>query len=143
MCSASSQCCTNSRLWPNPFRANLLRGGCPICRPKKAFFLRWQSWPWGGSHHADSYNRFTGSFVSSPSPWEQGWTHPERFGAMVRFREAAGHMIQASTACTLMGSAMPNSSIGISSVILKSGVGKQKQYMRLGTVGDSRPRRGN
>ena len=34
--------------------------------------LRWQSWPWGGSHHADSYNRFTGSLVSSPSPWEQG-----------------------------------------------------------------------
>ena len=41
-------------------------------------------------------NRFTGSFVSSPSPWNQRWTHPERFGAMVPFREAAGHMLQAS-----------------------------------------------
>ena len=61
---------------------------------------------------------------------------------MVLFREAAGHMIQASTACTWMGSAMPNSSIGISSVIPRSGVGKQKQYTRLGTVGKSRPRRG-
>ena len=27
---------------------------------------------------------------------------------MVQFREAAGHMKQASTACTWMGSAMPN-----------------------------------
>ena len=51
-----------------------------------------------------------------PKPWEQGWTHPERFGAMFLFLEAAGHMIQASTACTWMDSAMPNSSIGISSV---------------------------
>ena len=40
-----------------------------------------------------------------------------------------------------MGSAMPNSSIGISSVIPRSGVGKLKQYTRLGTVGESRPRR--
>ena len=31
-----------------------------------------------------------------------------RFGAMVLFREAAGHMIQACTACTWMGSAMPD-----------------------------------
>ena len=59
---------------------------------------------------------------------------------MVLFREAAGHMVQASTACTWMGSAMPNSSIGISSVIPRSGVGKQKQYTRLGTVGEFRPR---
>ena len=113
----------------------------PICGPRKACTLRWQSWPWGGNH-TDSCNRFTGSFVSSPSPWKQRWTHPERFGAMVLFREAAGHMIQASTACTWMGSAMPNSSIGISSVIPRSGVGKQKQYTRLGTVGESRPRHG-
>ena len=126
----------------NPFRANSPRGGCPICVPRKACTLWWQSWPWGGSHHADSYNRFKGSFVSSPSPWEQGRTHPERFGAMVLFREAAGHMIQASTACTWMGSAMPNSSIGISSAIPRSGDGKQMQYTRLGTVGESRSRRG-
>ena len=63
--------------WSNPFRANSPRGGCPIWGPRKACTLRWQSWPWGGSHHADSYNRFTGSFVSSPRPWKQRWTHPK------------------------------------------------------------------
>ena len=52
---------------------------------EKACNPRWQSWPWGGSHYADSYNRFTGSFVSSPSPWKQRWTHPARFDAMVLF----------------------------------------------------------
>ena len=48
----------------------------------------------------------------------------KRFGAMVLFREAASHMIQTSTACTWMGLAMPNSRMGINSVIPRSEVRK-------------------
>ena len=49
MCSASSQCGTDSRLWPDLFRVNLLRGGCSICPPKSvypavaAMAMRWKS----------------------------------------------------------------------------------------------------
>ena len=64
----------------------------------------------------------------------------KRFGAMVLFREAAGHMIQASTACTWMGSAMPNSSIGISSVIPRSEIRKVLTGEKVsGNIDDCEP----
>ena len=92
MCFASSQRGTNSRLWPNPFRANSPRGGCPICGPRKACTLRWQSWPWGGRSSCGLLQQICRKLCFLPSPWKQGWTHPVRFGAMVLFREAAGHV---------------------------------------------------
>ena len=49
-----------------------------------------------------------------------------KFGAMALFREAAGHMIQASTAFFEMGSDTLNSSTGTSSVIPSGGVGKRE-----------------
>ena len=61
---------------------------------------------------------------------------------MVLFREAADHKVQVLKACIWMGSAMPNLNIGTNSVIPSGGVGKRKQFTRLGTVGESRPRRG-
>ena len=77
-----------------------------------------------------------------PKPKGVGLNPSGKVRPMVLFREAAGHMVQASTACTWMGSAMPNSSIGISSVIPRSGIEKQQQYTTLGTVGESCPRQG-
>ena len=53
---------------------------------------------------------------------------------MVLFREAAGHMIQASTACTSMGSAMPNFSIGISSVIPKMELESRTSTRNMGPL---------
>ena len=124
MCFASSRHGTGFQALAKP-RFRPIRsevGACP---------LQWQSWPWDGSQRADSCNRSTENFAFFQSPWEHYWTRPGKFDAMDLFREAASHIMQASTACIWTGSAMPSSSLGTSSV------GKRRQCMKLGTAGVS------
>ena len=105
-----------------PFAA---QSGRPICGDRETGVpCSWQSWPWDGSQRADSCNRSTGSFASSQSPWEQDVDPSREVRCDGPVPRSSRPQMQASTACIWMGSAMPSSSIGTSSAITKSGVGK-------------------